>query len=181
MTISTTQILKALHVFAWIIFIGLCIETGGIIFNTIYAMYKPIVAQHFWNGADLSALYDADKGRFLTQAFFMIIVAMFKTTIFWLIIKLFNDKKFSIARPFNNDVTSMVFNIAYLCLGAGIFSVWGSNHIIWMQGKGINMPGADVLKISGGDVWLFMAVVLYVIGQVFRKGIELQNENDYTI
>jgi hypothetical protein len=181
MTITNQQILKVLHVFSWIIFIGLSIETGGIIFNTIYAMYNPVVARHFWNGADLSAVYEADKVRFLTQAFFMTIVAMFKATIFWLIIKLFQDKKFNLARPFSSGATSVVFNISYLCLGAGIFSIWGSKHIEWLQGQGIVMPNADILHISGGDVWLFMAIVLFVIGQVFRKGAELQTENDFTV
>ena len=37
------------------------------------------------------------------------------------------------------------------------------------------------LGIGGGDVWLFMAVVLMVIGQVFKKGIELQTESDLTV
>jgi len=38
-----------------------------------------------------------------------------------------------------------------------------------------------LLHIDGADVWLFMALVLFVFAQVFKKGIELQNENDLTI
>lgn len=179
--IGTTQILKLLHILSWIIFLGLCIEAGGLIFNTVYAMYKPVVAGHFWNGLDLSALYTSDKGHFLTQTALMSIIAVMKALIFFLIIKLFYDKKFSFSRPFNPAIKRMVFNTAYLCLGAGLFSKWSANYAAWIQEKGIPLPDVEALQSGGADVWLFMAVVLMVIGQVFKKGIELQTENDLTV
>ena len=43
------------------------------------------------------------------------------------------------------------------------------------------MPDIHQLRIGSGDVWLFMAVVLIVIAEIFKKGIELQNENDLTV
>jgi Protein of unknown function (DUF2975) len=179
--IGTKQILILLQILSWIIFLGLCIETGGIIFNTVYALYKPIVAKYFWNGADLSALYTHDKGHFITQTILMCIVAVMKTLIFYLIVKIFYDKKFNIAKPFNPALTNRVFNIAYLCLGAGIFSLWGASYAAWIKEQGVQMPDIQYLRIAGGDIWLFMAVVLFVIGQVFKKGTELQTENDLTV
>jgi Protein of unknown function (DUF2975) len=179
--IGTKHILMVLNILSWIIFLGLCIETGGIIFNTVYALFKPIVAKYFWNGADLSALYAYDKGHFITQTVLMSIVSVMKTMIFYLIVKLFYDKKFNMVNPFNPELTKMVFNIAYLCLGAGLFSFWGAKYANWIKGQGVQMPDIPYLRIDGADVWLFMAVVLFVIGQVFKKGTELQNENDLTI
>jgi hypothetical protein len=179
--IGTKQTLQFLNVLSWIIFLGLCIETGGIIFNTVYALYKPVVAKYFWNGADLSGLYGRDKGHFVIQTLFMTIASVMKALIFYLIVKLFYDKKFSIAKPFNADVTKVVFNIAYLCLGAGLFSYWGTKYAAWIKQQGVQMPDIHSLRIGGADVWLFMAVVLFVIGQVFKKGTELQKENDLTV
>lgn len=179
--ITTNQILKVLEILSWIIFIGLCIEAGGIIFNTIYALNKPIVAKYFWNGTDLSQLYSHDKGYFITQTVLMSIVAVMKALIFYLIIKLFYQKNFNIAKPFNPEVTKVVFNIAYLCLGAGFFSFWGAGYAAWIKDKGIQMPDIQYLRIGGADVWLFMAVVLIVIGQIFKKGTELQTESDLTV
>jgi hypothetical protein len=181
MNIGSKQILKGLLILSWIIFIGLCVETGGIIFNTVYALYKPIVAKYFWNGADFSELYAYDKGHFLTQIVFMLIVAFMKTLIFYLIIRLSTEKKINMDKPFNPNVTSVVFKIAYLCLGAGLFSFWGARYAAWIKGLGISMPDMYYLRLCGADVWLFMAVVLFVAGQVFKKGIELQTENDLTV
>ncbi len=179
--IGTKQILLLLNILSWIIFAGLCFDAGGIIFNNIFAFYKPVALKQFWNGADLSAVYALDKGHFVVQALLMSIVAVLKALIFYLIIKLFYNKQLSISKPFEPGVTSVVFLIAWLCFGAGLFSNWGSNYAGWLKGQGVQMPDTHVLRIDGGDVWLFMAVVLMVIGQVFKKGIELQTESDLTV
>lgn len=179
--ISTTQILKVLQILTWVIFIGLCVEAGGILFNAFYALYNPVAAKNFWNGADLSALYAHDKGHFTTQAVLMGIAAIMKALIFYLLIKMFYNKKFNLAKPFNTEVTGLVFHIAWLCLGTGLFSFWGTRYAGWIEDQGIAMPDIHELRIGGADVWLFMAVVLFVIGQVFKKGTELQNENDLTV
>lgn len=179
--IGTKQILNLLQILCWIIFLGLCIEAGGIIFNSVYALYKPIVAKYFWNGTDLSNLYSHDKGHFITQTVLMCIVAVMKTLIFYLIVKMFYNNKFSLAKPFNSDATAVVFNIAYLCFGTGLFSIWGARYASWIKEQGITMPDIQYLRIGGGDVWLFMAVVLIVIGQLFKKGIEIQSENELTV
>jgi len=179
--ISTKQILAFLKILSWIIFIALCVEAGGIIFNAAYAVYKPLVATYFWNGADFSALIARDKGHFITLIGLMAIVAIFKALIFYQILKLFYNKKFSIEQPFRGGIASVVFLIAYLCLGAGLFSKWGTSYANWLKGQGIPMPDIHYMNIDGADVWLFMAVVLIVIGQVFKKGTELQTESDLTV
>jgi hypothetical protein len=43
------------------------------------------------------------------------------------------------------------------------------------------MPAIESLRIGGADVWLFMGVTLLVIGQIYKKGIEIQTENELTV
>jgi hypothetical protein len=43
------------------------------------------------------------------------------------------------------------------------------------------MPDIEHLRVGGADVWIFMAVALFVVGQVFKKGTELQTENELTV
>lgn len=180
-SIGSKTIIQVLHVLSWIIFIGLCIEAGGIIFNSVYALNKPIVAENFWNNTNLSVLYAHDKGHFMVQTFLMSIVAIVKALIFYLIIKLFNDKKFSIAQPFSEGVTKVVFNIAWLCLGAGFFSKYGLGYATWLEKQGVAMPDIENMRLDGADVWIFMAVALFVVGQVFKRGMELQTESELTV
>lgn len=180
--ITTKQILKVLLVLSWIIFIGVCIEAGGLIFNTFYALVlNPIAARSFWMKADLSGLLQYDRGNFFAQTFFMIIVAVLKAIMFYLIVKTLHDKKLNMAQPFSKELTRFVSITSYLALLIGLFSLWGVKYAGWLTRQGVSMPGAEQLRLGGADVWLFMGVTLLVITQIFKRGIEIQTENELTV
>ncbi|WP_394759564.1 DUF2975 domain-containing protein [Flavobacterium sp.] len=180
--ITTEQMLKVLHILSWIIFIGLCIEAGGILFNTFFALtINPNGAKNFWEEIDLSNLYDFDKGYFFTEALLMSIVAILKAILFYLIVKILLDKKLNLKQPFNTEMKRFIFNMSYLALGIGLFSNWGVQNTKWLVEKGIKMPDIQYLKFGGADVWLFMGIILLVIAQIFKRGVEIQSENELTI
>lgn len=180
--ISTTQILKILYVLSWIIFIGLCIEAGGFIFNAFFTLcINPIDAGHFWQQVDLSSLYKYDHGYFFVVTFLMIIVAIMRAILFYLIVKILHDKKLNMSQPFNNETGKFIFKAAYLSLGIGLFSWWGVKYAEWFISRGVKMPDVQYLRLGGADVWLFMSVTLFVIAEIFKRGIEIQTENELTI
>ncbi|TXT30060.1 MAG: hypothetical protein FD136_1733 [Chitinophagaceae bacterium] len=182
MQISTKQILNILYVLSLIILIGLCIESGGFITNTLYALFiNTSVVSHFWGHLDLSGLYEYDHGHFYVITVYMIIVALAKTLMFYLIVKILHDKKINMDQPFNKELGRFAFNLAYLALLIGLFSSWGVKYSLWLEGFNIKMPNVESLRMGGADVWLFMSVMLYVIAQIFKRGIEIQSENDLTV
>lgn len=180
--IGTNQILKILYIISWIIFIGLCIEAGGIIFNAVLAqVVPPEKSQLLWKEIDLTHLRQFDKGYFLTQTVLISIVVVLKAIMFYLIVKILHDKKLNLVQPFNKEVGKFIANLSYLALGISLFSYWGAKNALWLSKQGVQMPSVTDLRIGGADVWLFMCIVLYVIAQIFKKGIELQEENELTI
>ena len=181
--ITTNQILKVLQILSWIIFIGLCIEAGGIAVNTLITLFiNPLGAQNFWEGADyLSSLYKFDHGHFFVITLTMIIIAVLKAVMFYLIVKLFADKKLNISHPFSLELRRFILKLSYLALGIGLFSHFGFKYSVWLTKQNIKTSDLQSLHIAGADVWLFMAVILFVIGQIVKRGIEIQNENDLTI
>ncbi|MET0636547.1 MAG: DUF2975 domain-containing protein [Chitinophagaceae bacterium] len=180
--ITTSQILKILYILSWIIFIGVCIEAGAFLFNIIITLaVSPAEAEYFWREVDLSALYDYDTGYFIILSSLMTIVAVLKAWIFYLIIKILHDKKLNLSHPFNKEVGRFIFNISYLALLTGLVSIWGVRYSEWFVKQGVKMPDIQNLRLGGADVWLFMGVILFVIGQIFKKGIEIQSENDLTV
>lgn len=182
MTISTKQILKVLLLLSWIIFIGVCIQAGGFIVNAFFTLLlNPVGAKRFWQEVDLSALYYYDHGHFFAQTFLMSIVAVLKACLFYLIIKLLYNKKVSMSQPFSSEVRRFIFRISYLTLLIGLFSLWGARYSEWLTRSGVKMPDIQHLGLGGGDVWLFMCVTLYVIAQIFKRGIEIQSENELTV
>ena len=182
--ITTNQMLKVLQVVAWIIFIGLCMEAGGTTVNTFITLFiNPAGVHNFWEGsAYLSSLYDFDQGHFAAITIIMTIVAVLKAIMFYLIVKLFTDKKLRISQPFNLELRRFILKQSYLALGIGLFCQFGLKYSGWLSStKGLVTADLQSLHIAGSDVWLFMAVILFIIVQVVKKGIEIQNENDLTI
>lgn len=180
--ITTRHTLTVLYILAWLIFVGVCIEAGGFISNAFYVMViNPDLAYRFWGGMDLSALYKHDHGYFLVQTFLMSIVAVMRAIMFYLIIKILHGGKLNMSQPFNKDVRRFILNVAYLSLGIGLFSYWGAKYAQWFIKQGVNMPDIEHLRLGGADVWLFMGVTLIVIAQIFKRGIEIQTENELTV
>lgn len=181
--ITVDQILKVLQILSWIIFLGLCVEAGAIAVNTFITLFiHPTGVKNFWEGSEyLTALYGFDQGYFIVITLTMIIVAILKALMFYLIVKIFTDKKLKLSQPFSSELKSLIINQSYLALGIGLFSHFGAKYSVWLSNEGLNSADLQSLHIAGADVWLFMAVVLFVIAQVVKKGIEVQNENELTI
>ena len=180
--ISTKQVLQILYILSWIIFVGVCIEAGGFICNAFFTLASNLVdVKKLWQQVDLSALYKYDHGYFFVVNLIMSIVAVMKAWLFYLIIKILHDKKLNMAQPFNKEMGRFIFNISYLALLIGLFSLWGVKYSKWLAGKGVEMPDIQDMRLGGADVWLFMGITLLVIAQIFRRGIEIQTENDLTV
>lgn len=180
--IGAQQILKVLNVLSWIIFVGLCIEAGGIIFNAIFTqIVNPDAAKYFWKEIDLDSLYQFDSGYFTVISLIISIVVVMKAIMFYQIIRVLHNKKLDFSKPFNTYIARFISSMAYLSLGIGLFSFWGVKYTQWLVGLGVTMPDVSHLRIGGADVWLFMCVVLFVIAQIVKRGIEIQTENELTI
>ncbi|WP_343703871.1 DUF2975 domain-containing protein [Chitinophaga sp.] len=180
--IGTKQILMVLYILSWIIFVGICIDAGGFLSNTIYTLaINPEGARSFWPRMDLSDLFKYDRGHFLVLTFFMFVVNLMKAWMFYLIIKILHNKKLNMSQPFNKQVGRFIFDISYLSLLIGLFSLWGIKYAEWLAEKGLAMPDAQHMRLGGGDVWLFMSVILFVIVHIFKRGIQIQQENELTV
>lgn len=175
--ISTRQVLNILYVIAWIIFLGVCVEAGSFIFNGVFSRFNPNAADYF----GLTDLYRHDYGHFLVMLLFMTIVGVMQAIIFYLIVRILHNKKLNMVAPFNKELQRFILSISYLSIGIGVFSHWGIGYAEWLAEQGVAMPDSGNLHLDGGDVWLFMAVILFVIAQIFKRGMEIQAENDLTI
>jgi len=182
MHISTRKVLKILLILSWIIFVGVCIEAGGCIFSAFYTLViNHANAATFWAKNDLSALYNYDPGHFFAETVLISIASVLKACMFYLILKMLHEKKLDMLQPFSKEVGTFISKVSYLAFAIGLFTWWGVEYTEWLTGKGIPMPDTGHLHLGGADVWLFMGVTLFVIAQIFKRGIEIQTENELTI
>ena len=182
MSIKPDFLLKALHVLSWIIFVGVCIDAGGVLVHTILTSFiNPARANIFWVGLDLSHVYAFNEVSYVTLTTLMSIVTILKAILFYIIIKIFHDKKLKLSQPFTMDFGRYISTIAYISLGIGLFSLWGSDLVSWLSEQHVMVPPIHKMKIGGADVWLFVFFILIIFAKIFKRGVEIQSENDLTV
>lgn len=180
MKTKTKQILAVLKVVSWIIFFGLCIQTGALIYTFIYSFFNPVVAQNLYMGLDLSHLYDLDMGNYAFIVASLIILSGLKAFIFYLVVKIFLTINFQ--NPFNIKVASLLARISYIA-----FAVWILIFVNNMCIDSLIADGAEISQLNlqpylgGGSEFFFLGMIVFIISQVFKRGIELQSENELTI
>jgi hypothetical protein len=176
---KTTQILKILNVLAWMIFVLLSIQAGAFLFNVFFSLViNPVGAKYFQRDIDLSNLYAFSTLSFFAETLMMVLVAAIKAYLFYLIVLIF--KTLNMIKPFSVDVERFIFKMSYVALVIGALSLLGIRYSEGLIQQGVKLP--EMYKyFGGGDVFLMMAAILFVIAQVFKRGIEIQSENDLTV
>jgi hypothetical protein len=79
------------------------------------------------------------------------------------------------------ELKQFISKLSYLALGIGLFSISGDKYSEFVSKQGLQAVNLQLLNLEGADVWLFMAVILFIISYVVKKGIDIQTENDLTI
>jgi predicted PurR-regulated permease PerM len=172
---KTKQILELMKVGSWIIFIGFCIKAGAILFSTIVSLYlNPESAENLYLGLDLSKLYLYSQQYYIYLISFIVAIAILQAYLFWLLIRTLSKIYFK--HPFTVEVAKMISQIAYYTLLTGIIAVIADSYESWLSKKGI-----PTYHDWGASELLFMAGILFVIAFIFKRGVELQQENDLTI
>jgi Protein of unknown function (DUF2975) len=179
MEIKTKRFLTILNVLSWVIFTGLCIQAGAFLVNIFYSLaVNPVAAKYFQKGIDLSSLYLVGARYFFAETLLMVLVAVMKAYMFYQIILIF--KVLNMVQPFSKEVGRLIFNISYVALVIGLLSWMGFEYSDWLVRQHVKLP--NMYRYFGGaDVFVLMAVALFVIAQVFKRGIEIQSENDLTV
>jgi len=168
----------ALHIVAWVIFIGLCIEAGGLVVNFIFSIYKPEFVQNLYQKLDLSEMYNRSKWAYFSMYSFILVISVLKAYLFYLVIRLLF--KFNLSKPFNRFVSLQITKISYFTFSIGILS-----YIARQAAKDLLHRGYSIDNLNqfwaDSQAYILMAAVVYVIATIVTKGVEIQNENDLTV
>ncbi|MAO07484.1 MAG: hypothetical protein CL596_02095 [Alteromonas sp.] len=171
-------VFKGLHIVAWVIFVGLCIEAGGLIVNFIFSLFKPEFVQNLYQPLDLTEMYKDNKWPFFGIYGFILSISILKAFLFYIVIRLMH--KMDLTKPFNTFVSDQILRISYYTLVIGLFS-----FIARQLAKNLSHHGfvSDSLNQFWTDsqAFILMGAVIYIIATIFKKGVDIQNENDLTV
>jgi hypothetical protein len=169
---------KAIQAICWLIFVGYCVQTGTLLFNYIFSLFKPTATHNLHLGLDLSELFSKNKTLYTLVFFAIITISALKAYLFFIAIKLF--KILNLVKPFSENVSTFITKITYYTLSIGIFSIIAHQFFEKIFEKGFDV-GLAKRYCNDGGAYLLMSAILFVIALIFQKGIELQNENDLTV
>lgn len=171
-------VFKGLYVVAWIIFVGLCIEAGGLIVNFIFSIYRPEFLPNLYQKLDLIAMYNRSQWAYYSMYSFILVISILKAYLFYLLIELLS--KLDLNKPFSGYVAGQVTKISYYTLSIGLLSYLAQQTAKNLEHRGYQI---DMLNQFWADsqAFILMAAVVYVIATIFSRGVELQNENDLTV
>ena len=167
-----------LYIVAWVIFVGLCIEAGGLIVNFFFSLYKPEFVQNLYQKLDLTEMYKDSRLAFFGIYTFILAISILKACLFYIVIRLMH--KMDLSKPFSSFVSEQITQISYYTFSIGLLSYVARETAKNLQHRGFEI---DTLNQFWADsqAFILMAAVIYVIAIIFSKGVELQNENDLTI
>ena len=171
-------ILKVLHVMSWVVFIGLCTEAGALIFNFIFSLFKPIASHNIYKGLDLSGIYEKQFPHFISLMSFVVLLAVLKAYLFYLVVKIF--LKLNLVKPFDIEIVHLIEKMSFEAVTISILSIIAHQYTKRLIHKGYEVSNVENYW-NDTAAFLMMAAILFVISQVFKKGIDLQKENDLTI
>lgn len=171
-------IFTAVHIVAWIIFVGLCIEACGLAVNFVFSIYKPEFVPNLYQKLDLTGIYRRSRWAFFSVYTLILLIAFLKAHLFYIVIMLMH--KIDLSKPFNSYVSTQIKRMSYVTLTIGLFSYLGRQ-----TAKNLFQHGYPVDNISrfweDSQAFILMAAVIYVIAIIFSKGVEIQHENDLTV
>lgn len=178
MSKTNNIVFKGVHIVAWIIFVGLSIEAGGLIVNFIFSVFKPEFVGNLYQKLDLRDMYAENKWAFYGMYSFVLAIAILKACLFYLVIMLMH--KLDLSKPFSSFVSKKILQISYYTFSIGMISYIAREATRNMEHHGIATDKLNGL-LENGQAFILMAAVIYVIAIIFKKGIELQEENDLTV
>lgn len=174
MKTKTTQILAVLQIIAWVAFIGFAVEAGIILVSFGVSSVNPEGAKNLYKGLDLYNLRQFNYWYYTLTVSFMVTLSIMKSFVWYLAMTTL--KKINLMNPFKMEVAQTLERISYVLFGTWIVGTVSSANTSWLM----KITGELYGSWDSGE-FVFMAGLVFIISQVFKRGVEIQSENELTI
>jgi hypothetical protein len=177
MKVKTETILTVSKILAFMGVIWYSILWGSQLTTLVASFINPDWAKRTYEvDLNLFSIREHSIGFYVCAMCLTIAVSALKALIWYVVFELLS--KLKLQTPFSREVEKKLERIAYLLLAVWIVSsIFWKTYIYYLsRDTGILLPANN-----SGDEYLFMAGIIYIISQIFKRGIEIQEENDLTV
>jgi hypothetical protein len=159
---------------------------GGVGFSIIWGSQLTTLVASFINPEWAKRTYEVDlnlfsileksTGYYVFAMSLTIAISVLKAIIWFVVFGLLS--KLKLQTPFSMEVEKKLEKIAFLLLGVWIVSTIFWKTCIFYVSRD---TAIQLATNNSGSEYLFMAGMIYIISQVFKRGIEIQEENQLTV
>jgi hypothetical protein len=172
---KTENLLKALNVLSWLALVGLIVKAGAILISYGVSVFvNPDGAKNLYDGLNLSSERDFSFWHYTGTVTLMLALLVLEAYTAFLVAKVLS--RIRLSSPFTPEVSEILERISYFMLGIWIIALVFNIHSKWLM-KHIGGLRIDLVPSES----IFLAGVVFVFAQVFKKGVELQSENELTV
>ncbi len=171
-------VFKGLLIVAWLIFVGLSIEAGGLVVNFVFSLVNPDILPKLYQKLNLMTMYNSSPWSFYGMYSFILVIAILKAYLFYIVVMLMH--KIDLQKPFSSFVSKQITKISYYTFSIGLLSYIAKESAQNLQKHGYVIDDLGQFWVDS-EAFILMAAVIYIISVIFAKGIELQNDNELTI
>ena len=170
----TEQILTVMQILAWVAFIGYLLEAGAVLGTYGISCVNPEAAKNLYWGLDFYNLRQFNFWYYTLSVSFLMALSLMKSFVWYLVIKTLS--RINLMNPFKMEVAMSLEKISYVLFGTWLIGILSSAHSRWLMKLTGELFGSWV----NGE-FIFMAGLVFVISQIFKRGVEIQSENDLTV
>lgn len=174
MKTRTQNILSVVRIIALVAYIGAIIRVGRIIIPFIMGF----INNKLWadTGTKLDFLRENHLLPYIGLMSFVIITAIIQVQI-WEILRAILEE-INLNTPFSIKVAKMLENMSYFILSLGVLFIIADLYLKYLAKS---IAGLDVGYFNTNFQFSFAAGIVYVVAQIFKRGVELQEESDFTV
>ncbi len=170
---KTQTILNIMFFLAWFVFIALLIKTGTVMTTYIISLFNSETAQSLYFELDLSVYRDHSLIHYSIIVLSQVLLFSTQAYVAYLMTQLLGD--LNLQNPFSQAVVFLMERICYSILFIWIITLLHNAHLKALE------QSVGVAVNSSDEAYLLWSAMVYVLAQVFKRGIEIQSENEYTI
>ena len=170
---KTKNLLKFMHILAWLAFIGLMIKSGSNLFSYFLSLNDPEVSKNLFGEIYLYDFYTHSFWQYSFIVGYKFVFYAMEAFVALLIIKLLKNLKLN--DPFNEFVATKMKQIGWAITFLWIIAMIHNFHMQFTgakHGLAMNLISTD---------FIFLAFVIFIFTKIVQQGIDLKTENELTI
>jgi len=174
MRTKTDNLLAIMNVLTWLTIAGLFVKAGAIIISYLVSIGNDEGSKNLYMGLNWWNLKQYDFWQYTGSVILILAIIFLEAYIAYLLTRVLS--KIKMKNPFTMDVAKSLERMSLILLFTWAVTMMYNAHMIWLAKR---IPGLQEHQFSGD--FIFFAGIVFVIAQIFKKGVEIQTENELTV